>query len=134
MINKYMKHSTYICKNCGTESKWSHQKFNIYCSNTCKGEAQFKETIERFKLGEVTERITLRKVLTEVRGYKCECCGITEHNNKPIVLQVDHVDGNAGNNMPSNLRLICPNCHSQTKSYGGGNKGNGRKARGLSLR
>ena len=49
MINKCMTHSTYNCKNCGTESKWSHQKFNIYCSNTCKGEAQFKETIERLK-------------------------------------------------------------------------------------
>jgi len=129
-----MKHSTYICKNCGTESKWSRQKFNIYCSNSCQGKAQFKGTIERFKLGEVTERNTLRKVLTEVNGYNCECCGISEYNNKPIVLQVDHIDGNAGNNMPSNLRLICPNCHSQTKSYGGGNKGNGRKARGLSLR
>lgn len=134
MINKCMKHSTYICKNCGVESKWSHQKFNIFCGNTCKGEAQFKETIERFKLGEVKERITLRKILTEVNGYSCACCGISEHNNKPIVLQVDHIDGNAGNNMPSNLRLICPNCHSQTKSYGGGNKGSGRKARGLSLR
>ena len=129
-----MKHSIYICKNCGVESKWSHQKFNIFCSNTCKGEAQFKKTIERFKLGEVKERITLRKILTEVKGYKCECCGIHEHNNKSIVLQVDHIDGNAGNNMPDNLRLICPNCHSQTKSYGGGNKGSGRKARGLSLR
>ena len=129
-----MTHSTYNCKNCGTESKWSHQKFNIYCSNTCKGEAQFKETIERFKLGKVSERLTLRKVLTEVKGYSCTCCGISEHNNKPIVLQVDHIDGNAGNNMPKNLRLICPNCHSQTKSYGGGNKGKGRKARGLPLR
>lgn len=134
MINKCMTHSTYNCKNCGTESKWSHQKFNIYCSNTCKGEAQFKETIKRFKLGEVSERLTLRKVLTEVKGYSCACCGISEHNNKPIVLQVDHIDGNAGNNMPKNLRLICPNCHSQTKSYGGGNKGKGRKARGLPLR
>ena len=129
-----MKHSTYLCKNCGNESNWSHQKFNIFCSNTCQGQAQFKQTIERFKLGAVTERSTLRKVLTEVKGYTCEDCGISEHNNKPITLQVDHIDGNAGNNMPTNLRLICPNCHSQTKSYGGGNKGSGRKARGISLR
>jgi HNH endonuclease len=131
-----MKHSTYICKNCGTESKWSYQKYNIYCSNKCQGEAQFKETIERFKLGEVKERFTLRKVLTEVRGYKCEAddCSVSEWKGSPITLQVDHIDGNAGNNMPSNVRLICPNCHSQTKNFGARNKGNGRKARGLPLR
>jgi 5-methylcytosine-specific restriction endonuclease McrA len=129
-----MKHSTYICKNCGCESKWSRQKFNIYCSNTCKGKAQFKQTIERFKIGQVSDRDTLRKVLTEVKGYKCDSCGISQYNNKPITLQVDHIDGNASNNMPDNLRLICPNCHSQTKTYGGGNKGKGRKSMGLSLR
>lgn len=129
-----MKHSTYICKNCGNESKWTHQKFNIFCSNTCKGEAKFKNTIERFKLGEVAERSTLRKVLTEVNGYRCERCNISEYNGEPITLQVDHIDGSADNNMPSNLRLLCPNCHSQQPNWGARNKGKGRKARGLPLR
>ena len=125
---------TYSCVNCGTESIWSHQKSNIYCSNTCSGEARFKKTVEKFNLGEVSERATLRKVLTETVGYKCSCCGISDYNNKPLVLQVDHIDGNAGNNMPTNVRLICPNCHSQTDSFSGSNKGSGRAARGLPLR
>lgn len=129
-----MSYSTYKCKNCGTDAVWSYQKSNQYCSIKCSSQGKFKDSVERFKLGEVKERSTLRKVLTEVNGYRCACCGISEYNNKPITLQVDHIDGNAGNNMPNNLRLICPNCHSQTESFSGGNKGSGRAARGLPLR
>ena len=94
----------------------------------------FTETINRFKQGKVSDRKTLRKVLTKVYGYKCSCCGIDQWNNRLINLQVDHIDGNAGDNTPKNLRLICPNCHSQTETFGARNKGNGRKARGLPLK
>lgn len=78
-------------------------------------------------------RDRLRVWLTEDHGYNCARCGIDSYNGLPITLQVDHIDGNAGNNLPSNLRLLCPNCHSQTETFGGKNKGNGRKARGLRL-
>lgn len=125
--------NTYNCKACGAESEWSHQKMNVYCGVVCAGRAKFNETVERFQKGLVSERSTIRKVLAETKGYKCECCGISEYNNLPITLQVDHIDGNAGNNMPENLRLICPNCHSQTSSFSGRNKGKGRAARGLPL-
>ena len=107
---------------------------NVYCSNACSGKGKFIESIERFNRGEVNDRVTIRKVLTEIKGYKCECCGISSYNNKPLTLQVDHKDGNAGNNSPENLRLICPNCHSQTDTFSAKNKGNGRAARGLPLR
>jgi len=130
-----MKRSTktYLCKTCGNESIWSLQKMNVYCSNACSAKGMFNETINRFNRGEVSDRSTIRKVLTEVRGYNCSCCGISEHNGKPLTLQVDHTDGNAGNNSPDNLRLICPNCHSQTDTFSARNKGNGRAARGLPL-
>jgi hypothetical protein len=71
--------------------------------------------------------------LSEDRGYACECCGISEWNGKELTLQVDHIDGNPGDDSPNNVRLICPNCHSQTEFLGGRNKGNGRAARGLPL-
>lgn len=125
---------TYNCKTCGNESKWSYQKSNVYCSNKCSAAGIFTKTLERHQLGDVSDRETLRKVLTETKGYNCQCCGISEHMGKPLTLQVDHVDGDAGNNMPDNLRLICPNCHSQTDTFGAKNKGNGRKARGLPLK
>jgi DNA-directed RNA polymerase subunit M/transcription elongation factor TFIIS len=132
-----MKHSTktYSCKNCGIENKVSYQSFNIYCSKKCNGEGQRKDTVERFNRGEVKDRDTLRRMLREINGNTCESCNIPGiHNNAPITLQVDHKDGNAGNNIPANLRLICPNCHSQTATFGARNKGNGRKARGLPLK
>lgn len=52
----------------------------------------------------------------------CECCGINEWNGKPLSLHLDHIDGNTYNHSLSNLRLLCPNCHSQTETYCGKNK------------
>jgi 5-methylcytosine-specific restriction endonuclease McrA len=124
----------YKCKICDTETKWSYQKSNIYCSVKCAGAGAFVKTLERHMLGEVSDRDTLRKIMKETKGYKCACCGISEYMEKPLTLQVDHMNGDASNNMPDNLRLICPNCHSQTDTYGAKNKGNGRRARGLSLK
>ena len=89
---------------------------------------------ERYDRGEVTERATLRRLIAEDNGYHCDKCGLDSWCGNPITLIVDHIDGNAGNNMPSNLRLICPNCNSQTDTFGGRNKGSGRKSRGLPTR
>ena len=44
-----------------------------------------------------------------------------------IPLHVDHIDGNAGNTTPKNVRLICPNCHSLTEYFG--NIGSRKSAR-----
>ena len=57
--------------------------------------------------------------------YKCFECGIKDWNNKPIVLELEHIDGNNRNNMPENLKLLCPNCHSQTDTFRGRNINNG---------
>lgn len=40
----------------------------------------------------------------------------------PLILQLDHIDGNHENHHISNLRFLCPNCHSQTKTFSGKNK------------
>ena len=45
--------------------------------------------------------------------FKCSECGITEHNGKVIIMDMDHIDGNPHNNSIKNIRFICPNCHWQ---------------------
>lgn len=66
----------------------------------------------------------LRKRLIE-GGYKenkCEICGCPgEWNGKPLTLQVDHINGINNDHRLKNLRLLCPNCHSQTKTFGSKN-------------
>ena len=100
----------------------------------CSAKAMVVRTKEKFELGLIKERQTIRRVITETVGYHCSECGISDYNGKEITLQVDHINGDASNNMPDNLRLLCPNCHSQTKYWGGRNKGNGRATKGLPLR
>lgn len=60
---------------------------------------------------------TIKKRLLEQRGHRCESCNNTEWLNLPITLELEHIDGNNTNNDYSNLLLLCPNCHSQTKTW-----------------
>ena len=123
---------TYTCITCGKDVRKGNT-MGKYCSNVCCGKAKFKRTIERAKKGNVRERCTLRKVLAELNGYSCAECGISDYNNKPLTLQVDHKNGKANDNSLDNLQLLCPNCHAQTPFFGGANKGQGRRALGLPL-
>lgn len=55
--------------------------------------------------------------------YLCQRCGVgNTWNNKPLVLQLDHINGHHTDNRLDNLRLLCPNCHSQTSTFTGRNR------------
>lgn len=57
--------------------------------------------------------------------YACDECKLCENwNGKPILLQIDHQNGNYRDNRIENLRFLCPNCHSQTPNFGSKKKGN----------
>jgi len=57
------------------------------------------------------------------RGHICEGCSLTEWCDESIPLELDHIDGDPDNNVESNLRLLCPNCHAQQPTHKGRNKG-----------
>lgn len=67
----------------------------------------------------------VKKRLIEEGYLECKCswCGITDTwNGKPIVLHLDHINGVNNDHRLENLRLLCPNCHSQTDTYAGKGK------------
>jgi 5-methylcytosine-specific restriction endonuclease McrA len=52
--------------------------------------------------------------------FKCFICeNVGEWMGKPISLQLDHINGVNNDNRIENLRILCPNCHSQTETYAG---------------
>jgi hypothetical protein len=65
-----------------------------------------------------TKRI---RVLVE-QNFCCNFCKRNEWLNRPLVLELDHVDGNKKNNARENLRALCPNCHSTTPTWRGRKK------------
>lgn len=80
----------------------------------------------RFKYGRAIKNGTALAAIVNLRGHKCESCGLSEWMGKKITLEVHHIDGNSLNNELDNLQLLCPNCHSMTDNW----KGRGIKKNG----
>lgn len=59
---------------------------------------------------------------------QCYICGqLPEWNGKPLVLQMDHINGISNDNRLENLRILCPHCHSQTSNFSGKNSSMSKK-------
>lgn len=71
----------------------------------------------RFEMGNKLSRGSAINPLINLRGRKCENCGLEEWLGQPINLEVHHIDGDRTNNELSNLQLLCPNCHSYTSNF-----------------
>jgi hypothetical protein len=109
-------------KNCLYCGNILEKNINRFCDIKCYNNFQYEnKTLTKFYAGKVYQNVTLRKILIKLHGENCVECGCgNEWNDKPLTLEVDHIDGNSDNCMPDNLRLICPNCHSQQITNKGG--------------
>ena len=100
-----------------------------YCSNTCGVKYRREIQIKQWLAGEISGYGNNKKynLLTAIKQWiferdqnKCTECGCMKKNpyTGNLVLQIDHIDGDASNCIPSNLRLLCPTCHAMTSTYG----------------
>jgi len=122
-----MKSQIITCNYCQKEhlvtNKYSSRC--LFCSIQCQQDSRLDESV---KNGSASTK-SLKRFLIREHGEKCWTCGIEDWNNKKIVFELEHKDGNSENNLLDNLSIICPNCHSQTPTYKGRNKGKGRYSR-----
>jgi hypothetical protein len=143
MNYKGTKDKTFVCQHCKVQFSFKgYSSTHKFCSLDCSYNYQSaqKESLKEHRyqkwlsgkdIGVKNPRKLIRDFLIIRDGYKCKCCGIDSWNGKEITLWTDHIDGDATNNHPTNFRLICPNCDSQSETFGGKNYGKGRKSRGL---
>jgi 5-methylcytosine-specific restriction endonuclease McrA len=113
--------SSNFCLECGT-----HISSGSYCSVQHQQDHKYNKRLEVWRNTGYVGKNTLKKYLKETYGDQCSVCGIEDWQGKPLVLELEHIDGNHENQNEDNVCLICPNCHSQTDTYKGANRGNGR--------
>jgi Zn finger protein HypA/HybF involved in hydrogenase expression len=108
-----------------TAAKWSEGKNRFNDETIARRVATVEiKWDEAFKKGSSVsnESLIKRLVAAGKREYKCVLCGINKWSGKPLRLRLDHIDGDCINNEEANLRLLCPNCDSQTDTFCRGKK------------
>lgn len=130
--NTVVTKSKNICQHCGELT--SNPRF---CSTSCQKAYRAERAEEDWLEGRIPgwtgATVQLKKLvkryLHRTRGTACEVCGWDERHpvDGAVLTEIDHIDGNAKNCSPENLRILCPNCHSKTPTHRARNKNSQRK-------
>lgn len=93
-------------------------------SHCWDGSIQLQEALVKNSKYDPRRHQSLKARLIRAKLLKNECsqCGLTLWQNKPITLELDHINGENRDYRIENLRLLCPNCHAQTDTYCRGKK------------
>ena len=67
--------------------------------------------------------VKMRLIRAGILENRCSECGLSEWRGKTLSVQIDHINGIKDDNRLENLRMLCPNCHSLTDTYGARNRG-----------
>lgn len=115
------------CKRIGVDL--NEIKFKFEKTNDNRG---IKRSLDEILIKDSTyqniSRLKIRLVNENILEYKCvKCDNEGEWLNEKLVLQLDHINGLNNDHRIENLRFLCPNCHSQTKTFGGVNQKRSKK-------
>ena len=113
----------------GSNASTAKKYFNIHSISTShfNGNRHLKPnrmTLEQILVENSTfkdltrlKRRLIKEGLLTSHCYKCKNTG--QWMGKSLTLQLEHKNGNNKDHRLENLELLCPNCHSQTSTWGG---------------
>lgn len=97
-------------------------------SRPCPRKLEWEKILTENSPHRIKDTWKRRLVKENILADECAICHMLPvWNNAPLVLRLDHINGVREDNRITNLRLLCPNCDSQTPTFCGRNMKNRRQ-------